>query len=216
VPKWLAGELGHDPWLVELAARILDWVGVRTTAGLETWPLVAWAELRGRRTGRWTDSTDAAVRRDIATVLDAMRAGDPVWYAQRVETPLGAKRPPVVDADLVAGSVPAADLGGCPLAAADERADAALVGCAAEIIDALTPRLAGGDDPVAVVRRVVPAVLGRCLDDEQTARVTTSLRDPLVVRRVLEVVRSADAQGRNGTVWKTMTWENVVPSTWIA
>jgi hypothetical protein len=216
VPKWLAARLGHDPWLVELAARILDWVGVPTTAGLETWPLVAWAELRGRRTGRWADSTDAAVRRDVARVLEAMRAGDPEWYRARVETPLGAKRPPVVDAELVAGSVPAADLAGQALAAADERADAVLARRAGEIIDALVPRLAVGEDPAAAVRRVVPALLGPGLDDEQAERVARALRDPLVVCRVVEVARTAAAQRRANTTWTTMISEKFAPSAWIA
>jgi hypothetical protein len=216
VPKWLAARLGHDPWLLELAARILDWVGVRTTAGLETWPLAAWSDLRARHIGRGTDSTDAAVRRDVDAVLDAMRAGDPVWYAERVEAPLGAKRPPVVDADLVAGSVPTADLAGRAVGAADERADAVLARLAGDVIDALVPRLSVGEDPAAAIRRIVPAVLGPCLDDGEAERVTRALHDPLVVRGVLEIVRSAASQGRASVAWKTITLENVVPSTWIA
>ena len=45
VPRRLASRLG-DPWLVALASRVLQWAGVRHTAGDSLWPLTRWAQDR--------------------------------------------------------------------------------------------------------------------------------------------------------------------------
>src|SRR6185369_13070063 len=65
VPAWLAAELGGEPWLTTLATRILEWVGVTTTAGTELWPLDAWAELRTTVTDDPVRSGPAHVRADV-------------------------------------------------------------------------------------------------------------------------------------------------------
>ena len=51
VPVRLAVRLGNDPWMVALADRVLQWAGVRCTAGTQLWPLGAWAEDRAALVG---------------------------------------------------------------------------------------------------------------------------------------------------------------------
>lgn len=46
VPAQLTAVLGGNPWLVTLAQRVLQWVGVRQVACAGLWPLSAWAEER--------------------------------------------------------------------------------------------------------------------------------------------------------------------------
>lgn len=94
VPLRLAARLDHDPWLIGLAERVLQWVGVRYTAGVGLWPLRAWAEDRIAHAGPVPDPY-TAVEEDLDVVLSAMRAIDPAWFDKYVERPLGRKWAPV-------------------------------------------------------------------------------------------------------------------------
>lgn len=93
VPARLAERLGNDQWLVALADKVLQWAGVRHTAGTQLWPLAAWAEDRAahaRRAGGGEHIAD-----DLALVLRTMREWDAIWYEKYVERPLGRKWAPV-------------------------------------------------------------------------------------------------------------------------
>ena len=94
VPVRLAARLNHDPWLIRLAERVLQWVGVRHTAGVGLWPVRAWAEERVAQAGPVPDPY-TAVEEDLDVVLGAMRAIDPAWFDMYVERPLGRKWAPV-------------------------------------------------------------------------------------------------------------------------
>src|SRR5579863_6702384 len=96
VPVRLAARLGNDPWMVALADRVLQWVGVRRTAGTQLWPLGAWAEDRAALVGpAYEHPAGEAVEADLALVLRTMREWDAGWYAGYVEQPLGRKWAPV-------------------------------------------------------------------------------------------------------------------------
>ena len=97
VPGWLAAALGEDPWLVELAKLILTWAGVEMTAGLEVWPLHAWAVRRSDVRGLGNVGELAEVRDDVNTVIDAMRTREQ-WYLSYVERPLSRKQTSVLGA----------------------------------------------------------------------------------------------------------------------
>ena len=157
LPGWVADALGHDAWLMALATEILIWVGVSSTAGTEVWPLEAWAQARGLRTGDWAGSEPAVVAREVETVLAVMRrrAG---WYESYVERPLGAKQPPVATA-------PVGDATGevaRPLALVDPAAgvEAELLRLAAEAVRAIDARLAQGEQAERIVVDVIRAVFG--------------------------------------------------------
>ncbi|GIE85421.1 hypothetical protein [Actinoplanes regularis] len=90
----LATDLNDDPWLSELALKILVWVGLPTGAGAELWPLDRWAQMRAERTGDHAGSTPARVAADVERVLAAMRRR-PQWYEDFVERPLGRKVAPL-------------------------------------------------------------------------------------------------------------------------
>ena len=94
VPARLVARLDGDPWLVALAERVLQWVGVRQPAGLGLWPVRAWAEDKIAAVGPAPDPY-AAVEEDLAVVLAAMRAVDALWFERYVERPLGRKWVPV-------------------------------------------------------------------------------------------------------------------------
>jgi hypothetical protein len=94
VPARLAARLDGDPWLVALAERVLQWVGVRQSAGLGLWPVRAWAEDRVAAVGPVPDPY-TAVEQDLTVVLAAMRAVDLIWYEKYIERPLGRKWVPV-------------------------------------------------------------------------------------------------------------------------
>jgi hypothetical protein len=155
VPAWLAGALGHDPWLVELAKAILDWVGVETTAGLSLWPVTAWTELRSAVTGDHIVG-EATVAAEIEVVLTAMRRR-PTWYEKTIERPLGRKQAPVWFP-----SHGTADGYAEPLAlvAPHERDEALLTELAALAIDVMARRIDDGEEPVQVVREVLGTVFG--------------------------------------------------------
>jgi len=90
----LAADLGDDPWLRELALKILVWAGVPAGAGGDLWPLDRWAQMRAEWTGDRAGSDPARVAAEVEQVLAAMRRR-PGWYQDYVERPLGHKVPPV-------------------------------------------------------------------------------------------------------------------------
>ncbi|WP_328451471.1 hypothetical protein [Amycolatopsis sp. NBC_00438] len=156
LPAWLGDALGGDPWLGELAVRILLWVGVPTTAGGELWPLAGWAahraEVTGEPAGRDTRDT---LDREVRKVLAAMRTR-PNWYAEHVERPLGHKRAPV--APMPADS--SAELAALELVRPHEVDDARLSGLAEQALRAIEARLARGQDPAVAVTAVVRVLFG--------------------------------------------------------
>ena len=150
VPGWLATALHHDPWLVTLARLVIEWVGVRATAGRHLWPVDAWGEIRERLRPGDGHPHPTDVERDVDHVLDVMRTARPQWYATYIETPLGRKQAPVAARHPDDASV-------SPLVLTDghEYDDAALSGLADAAVRALQAGLAAGGEPRAVVRRVL-------------------------------------------------------------
>ncbi|UOZ06320.1 hypothetical protein [Amycolatopsis sp. WQ 127309] len=157
LPAWLGDALGGDPWLGELAVRILLWVGVPTTAGGELWPLAGWAARRAEVTGEPPAGQDhrETLDREVRTVLAAMRTR-PKWYAEHVERPLGHKRAPV--APMPADS--SSELTALELVRPHEVDDARLTGLAEQALRAIEARLARGQDPAVVITAVVRVVFG--------------------------------------------------------
>jgi hypothetical protein len=150
VPGWLATALHHDPWLVTLARLVIEWVGVRTTAGNRLWPVDAWGEIRDRLAPERRHEHGADVDRDVKHVLEVMRTERPQWYADYVEAPLGRKQAPVAAHHTDDSSVSPLEL-----TPGDVRDDAALSGLADAAITAIQTGLAAGGEPRAVVERVV-------------------------------------------------------------
>ena len=192
VPRWLSNELDNDPWLVELAARIIEWVGVSTTAGVEIWPLEAWSDLRAAVTA--APAAPAVTAADVERVLAAMSTTHPNWFAKYIERPLGRKPFPV-------GMRSESDR---PSTAEEhlraERDDAVLARLAAATADAISAGLADGCDPDELVPRVLRALLlGSAATDSPVGRdewLSSVLADeraavPLV-RDVLAVIRCPD------------------------
>jgi hypothetical protein len=197
VPKWLAAELGGDPWLIRLALAVLTWVGVPTTAGAQLWPLEAWSAARTAALGDRAGSGQGGVERDLGTVLAAMRTRE-AWYVKFVERPLGAKQAPVY-----ARPLPGAE-------SADETASGALITLCAEhearltrlaerAVDELARRLAAGEDPRACVVEVVRQVfahsdaawgMDRAPNDDPAyeERVSALLDDAAEVDRIVAAV----------------------------
>lgn len=155
VPDWLRARLGGDPWLEELAARIIEWAGVPTAAGHDLWPLEAWSDLRAAVTGDRTGSRPATVGADLERVLDAMHSGRPSWFADYIERPLGRKQFPVAGTpatdDPLTGSVAASQ------ARAVDADDSRLVALASAAVEAITTGLADGRSPDELVPAVVRA-----------------------------------------------------------
>jgi hypothetical protein len=159
VPVRLAARLGNDPWMVALAGRVLQWVGVRRTAGTQLWPLGAWAEDRVALADRPCGELDAeAVAADLAVVLRTMQEWDPAWYATYVERPLGRKWAPVAPAPW-----PDPDQNGpdeathLQIGQQHERDDARLAETAAACLAVIRSGIAAGDDPHQVVARALAA-----------------------------------------------------------
>ncbi|MEU6644571.1 hypothetical protein ABZ863_18730 [Saccharomonospora sp. NPDC046836] len=149
LPQWLIVQLVDEPWLTSLALRVLEWVGIPTTAGHQLWPLGSWTLIRAQTTGDWTGSSQEVVAGEVERVLVAMRQR-PRWYADNVERPLGHKQAPT------AGQ-PNQDIGPAPLALVrpDERADSVLSAVAQVATDVIAERLRRGENAHAVVRDVV-------------------------------------------------------------
>jgi hypothetical protein len=196
-PKWLATRLGDDPWLIELARRVLTWVGVPATAGGGLWPYGAWLERRVARTGDMR-TTEQDVAADVETVLAAMRE-NPAWYEKFVEGPLGRKRAP-----LLPGEGPTADPAWerPPLALIQrhESDDALLRGLAGAAIEVMQARLARGEDRRTVVAEVIRVVFGGGAGAEymdqapgagpgEDERVRALLADAAAIDRIVSQVR---------------------------
>jgi hypothetical protein len=203
LPGWVAGGLHHDPWLTALATEILVWVGVSTTAGTQTWPLEAWAQQRGLRTGDWPASEPGVVAREVETVLAVMRRR-PAWYESYVERPLGAKQAPVAAA-------PVGDATGevaVPLALGDPngRIDAELLRLAAEAVQAIDTRVTRGEQAEQIVVDVIRAVFGGnftpALDRSPYAvadpvgGLSGALADAATVSRIVSTVRAIIGENR--------------------
>ncbi|MBB4745069.1 hypothetical protein BJY16_008528 [Actinoplanes octamycinicus] len=145
----LAAALPDDPWLHELALRLLVWVGLPAGAGAVLWPVEVWARDRAGFTGDREGSTPARVQAEVDVVLAAMRRR-PQWYEAHVERPLGGKTAPV------AGSP--GDRPGDPRPLTADPADLAearIVETAAAAVQAITAGLAGGRDVPGTVETVL-------------------------------------------------------------
>lgn len=133
-----------DPWLRELAIKILVWVGL--PVGTDAlWPLDSWALARAATTGDQRGSTPARVAADIEQVLSRMRER-PDWYAAYVERPLGSKATPARGAP---GDGPH-DPRPLIVAEPDEAADLASLA-----VEAIQAGLRRGEDARTVVVRVI-------------------------------------------------------------
>ncbi|SFW75990.1 hypothetical protein [Amycolatopsis australiensis] len=154
LPAWLAGELGGDPWLCDLAVQVLVWAGVPSTAGARLWPLDAWAARRAEVTGEPPPGRDT-LDREVRTVLTAMRTR-PKWHAEHVERPLGHKRPPVAPMPADSSAEPAP----LPLVDPAEADDIRLAELADRALRAIEARLERGEAPPAAVAAVVRRVFG--------------------------------------------------------
>jgi len=199
--KALAKGLGEDPWLRELALKILVWVGVPAGVGATLWPLDSWAGDRAACTGDHRGSTIAQVRNDVARVLEVMRR-QPDWFRRHVEDPLGRKTTPV-------GGSPGEGAGEPrPLILADpgEIQDARAGDLATTAIEAIRAGLRRGEDPAGTVVRVLTELFLRTTgadeigqvpgrDSGSEERLSALLDDPaalsLLVQRVLRILRGA-------------------------
>lgn len=155
MPGWLAAELGRDRWLMELAIRLLEWVGVPDTAGADVWPLESWAVRRAEVTGDWTGSDPHTVTGDVDRVLRAMRRR-PAWYTDYVERPLGRKRAPVASSpgDAAGDTRPLMAYG------PDDADEAGLHELASTAVDAIAAGVRQGSNLEETVVRVVGTVFG--------------------------------------------------------
>jgi hypothetical protein len=200
VPGWLIDRLDADPWLVSLAASIIEWVGVPVTAGTELWPLDVWTDRRAAMVGP-SDTRTGAVAADVEHVLDVMRRTRPAWYEAHIEGPLGRKQPPAC--------APVQPETPDTARARAERADDNLIALAAAATDAISAALAEGDDPAVAVPRVLGALFlgprsaAAALDvppgdgpGDGTDRLAAILTDEAalarLVQQVLSVVNGAD------------------------
>lgn len=200
LPAWLGTALDGDPWLGELALRILVWVGVPATAGTGLWPLEDWAGRRAATTGDWTGSDPHRVQRDVDTVLTAMRRR-PGWYADYVERPLGRKQTPVV----AHPAGPAVEPAPLRLVSRADEDDLRLTALAEAALGEIRRRLAAGEPPRAVVESVVRTVFG-AEDPESCARlplecvaaderVLALVDDPAEIDRIVEAVLAIMLEG---------------------
>jgi hypothetical protein len=210
LPVWLAGELGHDRWLVTLATRMLVWVGVSGTAGTGIWPLEAWAHERAARTGDWA-SDPRVVGHEVEVVLTAMRRR-PEWYESYVERPLGRKQAPVAALPVDDGTDRA--VAPLDLAGPDAKVETEMHRLAAAAVGAIGERVGKGQETRAIVVEVIRAVFGgtftgtldRAPHDGADPRggVTGALDDQATVNRIVETVRAIirEPQERTGD----MSW----------
>jgi hypothetical protein len=190
LPQWLAQRLGRDRWLSELAVLILVWVGVPATAGLGLWPVDQWSYRRAEITHDWRGGP-SAVERDIERVMEAMR-GQPKWFADHVETPLGHKVTTVASM-MVDDSGRFVEPTPLSLAEPDAPHDARLLEYASQAIDDIAVRLGQGENPRTVVVDVITTMFGQdngldagqATDDEGVARL---LADDERVRILVDLV----------------------------
>lgn len=130
--------------LVALAGRILQWAGVRHTAGTELWPLHAWAEDRATFAGVPPGDPHKAVASELDFVLRAMRDTDPTWFEKYVERPLGRKWAPAVGDWSEDESAPEAAC--LQLVPEHERDEAQIAEAAARSLTMIRSALAAGVD----------------------------------------------------------------------
>ncbi|GIF23105.1 hypothetical protein BJ973_000537 [Actinoplanes tereljensis] len=197
--RGLATDLGGDPWLGELALKILEWVGVPAGAGASLWPLDRWAQMRAERTRDVPGSTPAQVAIEVDQVLAAMRHR-PRWYQDYVERPLGFKvaqvGPP--PGDEITDPRPLVMVG------PEEIVDARLSGLAGIAVVAIRDGIEHHRDPTETVVEVLTQLFlaGPGSDELDRAPATGAdnhhhmsalLADPValggIVDRVLRVVR---------------------------
>lgn len=176
LPRWLAGRLGDDVWLAELAVEIMVWVGVPVAPRDGVWPLHAWADRRAALIGRPGPAEDETAI-DVERVLVAMRT-NPTWYAKYIERPLGHKQAPVT-------ATPQGDERGprlLSLVQPHEITDARLAELASEAITAIEARALRGDDLRTAITEVVGVLFGD--DPSLDADVARSLTNPAAVDRI--------------------------------
>jgi hypothetical protein len=201
VPVRLAARLGNDPWMVALADRVLQWAGVRRTAGTQLWPLSAWAEDRAALVGPAREHLGDTVAADLTVVLRAMREWDAGWYAAYVEQPLGRKWAPVAAETWhdpnhgVAGEVSALEL-----VPHHERDDARLAEAAATCLAVIRSEIAASGELREVVAEAlavsflsVGSLCEECdrvplADGDPGAVVATVLADPDALDRVVGAI----------------------------
>ncbi len=159
VPARLAMRLGNDRWLVALADRVLQWAGVRHTAGAGLWPLGAWAEDHAAIAGPAAGTPgDEAVAGDLEVVLATMKDYDAAWYEKYVEAPLGRKWAPVARENwLGAGRAIADEAAYLDLVPGHERDDTRLAEVASACLELIRHGLADGGEPEQVVTDALTA-----------------------------------------------------------
>jgi hypothetical protein len=159
VPARLAMRLGNDAWLVALADRVLQWAGVRHTAGAGLWPLGSWAEDRAAIAGPAAQAPGGeTVADDLAVVLTAMKECDAAWYEKYVERPLGRKWAPVAtESWLGDGATTAGEAAYLDLVPGHERDDARLAEAASACLEIIRHGLADGGEPRRVVADALTA-----------------------------------------------------------
>jgi hypothetical protein len=121
------------------------------------WPMEAWAQERGQRTGDRAGSEPGVVAREVETVLAVMRRRAN-WYESYVERPLGAKQAPVATSPVGEATGEVAK----PLSLVEPAAqvDSELLRLAAEAVRAIDARIATGEQAERVVVDVIRAVFG--------------------------------------------------------
>ncbi len=205
VPGWLAAALADDPWLVDLAKQILTWAGVEMTAGLEVWPLHAWAVRRSDVCGLDGVSELTEVRADIKTVIDAMRTREQ-WYLSYVERPLSRKQTSVLGSP-ASSTGRAEDLRPFLFVTRDEVADGHLSDLAHAAIEAIRTGLRQEQEPVALIVQVVRATFAGDVgaDDidrpphgmpEDHRHIQELMADDSQVRRVVAAILQHRRRGR--------------------
>jgi hypothetical protein len=195
----LAADLNEDPWLSELALKILGWVGVPTGAGAGLWPLDRWAQLRAERTRDLAGSTSGRVAAEVEQVLAAMRRR-PQWYQDYVERPLGRKMATIAPPPCDGSTDPRPLVSTTP----GERDDLRVSGLACVAVDAIRAGIRSDRDPAETVVQVLTRLfLGGTGSDEidrapsaggdEHHRLSALLADPAalagIVDRVLRIVR---------------------------
>lgn len=202
VPVRLAARLGNDPWMVALADRVLQWAGVRRTAGTQLWPLGAWAEDRAALVGPTGELSAAeTVAAELEVVLRTMREWDAAWYAGYVEQPLGRKWAPVAAEtwhDPNHGATGEATH--LELVPQHERDDVRLAEAAAACLAVIRSGIAAGGEPRQVVVGALTASflsvgslceecdLTPLADGDASAVVATVLANPDALDRVVGAV----------------------------
>jgi hypothetical protein len=193
LPRWVSDGLADDPWLTDLAVLILSWVGVRSTAGCDVWPLESWALRRTQIRGDVGGTDAGQVARDVHTVLGVMKQR-PTWYADYVERPLGRKQPPVVGTDDMDALSP------LRLGSAADTDDDYLSGLAAQALQSIRLRVRNAEDPRTAVPEVLRSVFGGATGShgidrppwatpDYEERIVSVLDDPGSADRVVAIVR---------------------------